>query len=243
METLEKLCAVCAQPLPAGSTKSREYCSKKCNAKAVRRRAKGQPIANATATPEEIANLRLQLVQQQNANVQLQEDLATTTAKLAIARRRATANQAKIATREKQNAAAQEQHLGNLQHQHEKANERVLYLQKENARLNRLLLEQAIAPREDPETAKLRDELRGAEEYAGTLLEWYKSLYERWYIVQANYVLTAKDFIASSYWVSKHKPQHALDPQDYDRFERARRLRKRMPQMPSKKYKIPTRQR
>lgn len=114
METLERLCAVCAQPLPTGSRKDRQFCSKACRDKSVRRRAKGQPIADATATPGEIANLRLQLVQQQNANVQLQKALAKAEEKAATANRCADRKHAVIATREKQIADEKKLHSSNL---------------------------------------------------------------------------------------------------------------------------------
>ena len=68
-------CLVCSQFLPHDASARRKYCSAKCRNKATQRRYRNQQIADATATPEEILQLRKALATATDAKLQLQKTI------------------------------------------------------------------------------------------------------------------------------------------------------------------------
>lgn len=242
MEELERLCAVCAKPLPKMATARARYCSKHCRDKATYRRAKNQPIADPTATAEEIAQLRANLAQQQNANVQLQKTVAKLQNQIATAQRRADRNHAKNATLTAHLQAEKQLHSENVQHANERLQQQNLQLHFSIECLKDELAQVRAKPVATETELQLRKEVADVEKFTVELVQLYRSLYQRFLTVSNNYVLTANDFLAAVTWVANNKPEHKLTPQDYDRFTRAKRLRRNMPQAPRQKNApLPTR--
>lgn len=71
MTTATRRCRACHAPLPPAASAKRHYCDDRCRERSRKRRLRGQPEADAPATPQEVKALRDELAAVQDENRRL----------------------------------------------------------------------------------------------------------------------------------------------------------------------------
>lgn len=216
-----KTCLVCRKPLPETATKRRQYCTTACKDRAVKRKAAGNPIADAACTPAEAQALQNQLRATEHENRRLR--ILVRRLRVLGRKHRSTARYAQKAIE----TAQRQTELLRVKARLRTAKELEI-AREHNAELE---LELLTLRTEVEENKTLRAEHLAANTYAQQLSVYYKQEMERAQqtVKRAHTVARMNNAIAQDYtyfarWFYGHKSRELWDQADFNRLQRLKKF-------------------